>query len=87
MWDLIVETLIEYWPALVSGISLILGGLLTYIVARLKYKTKVAEKETTIAELQKAIIDGSYILCPSCGEKIYLKDAKVYTGGKKTDEK
>lgn len=86
MSALILETIIEYWPVLVTGLLGLGSAIGTYLIAKAKAKTKEAELELANIELQKAIIEGSYILCPSCGEKIFLKDAKIYTGGKK-DEK
>ena len=82
MSALIIETLIEYWPVIVTALCGLCSAVVTYLIAKTKARTKEAELEAVNVELQKTMIEGSYILCPSCGSKIYLKDAKVYVGGK-----
>ena len=76
-----VEALIQYWPTIVAGVAGLLGGLIVYLTKRVKYKQLLCEQEIANAELQKAIIEGSYIICPSCGTKIMLKSVEIKTGG------
>ena len=43
-------------------------------------KTLTAEKvklDTENARLKRAIVEGAYIICPHCGEVIFLKDVEV----------
>ncbi len=84
MTTIIKETLIEYWPVIVTVIGGVLSCVITYITTKLKNKTKLVELETANIELKTAIVNGSYVICPKCGEKVYLKDITIYTdGGKK----
>lgn len=80
-----LDVLFTYWPVIVSALAGLGVGFLTYLTKRTKYKTALVEKETENLELQKAIYEGSYIICPECGKKIFLKDSKVYTGGIKDE--
>lgn len=81
MGSLIIQTLIEYWPVIVTLVGGLLACILTYITTKVKAKTKEAELEAANIELKTAIINGSYVMCPKCGEKIYLKDVTIYTDG------
>ena len=78
--------IIDQLPVIVAAVGGFLVGLFTYLAKRVKYKRALVEKETANIELQQVIARGSYILCPNCGEKIFLTDVKVFTGGVK-DEK
>lgn len=79
-----IEPVLEYWPVIVSVLGGLIVAILTYMLAKVKNKTKVAELEAANLELKTAIIKGSFVMCPKCGEKIYLKDVTIYTdGGKK----
>jgi len=86
MSDVIKELL----PVIIPTISTVFAAIGAVIVSWLTTsKTKAeaqskvnelaaknAELEIEKIELQKAIYNGTYILCPNCGEKIYLKDMK-----------
>ena len=81
-----MEFLKDYLPQIltlaVTLLSAIVGFLVVYFnskKAKYEYQEKLADKEKQNLELQQAIITGSYIICPNCGQKIYLKDSKVYT--------
>lgn len=76
-----VETLIQYWPVIIGSLAGLLSGVCLYLAKRIQYKKALVEKELENLELQKSIIEGSYIICPGCGTKIMLKSAKIYTGG------
>lgn len=38
-----------------------------------------AKLELEKLELERAIISGSYVICPKCGDHVALKDATIYT--------
>lgn len=84
MMPAFLEPVLEYWPVIVSSLAGVVLCILTYITAKIKHKTKVAELEAANVELKTVIVKGSFVICPKCGEKIYLKDVTIYTdGGKK----
>lgn len=82
------EWFIENWPYIASVITAILTcvlGSLGYTVkvrsdnkALTIEKTRLEEEKT---RLTRAIIEGSYIICPNCGEEIFLKDVEIKTKG------
>lgn len=83
MRDLIAQ-LIPYLPAIITTAGTVAAAICAMIVANAKAKTAKAECEIEKATLEKekvqletAIINGSYIVCPNCGTKIYLKDVQV----------
>ena len=88
-----MEILKEYLPQLLTIAVTILSALSACLVmffnskkAKYEYQKTLTEKETENLALQKAIIEGSYIICPNCGHKIFLKDQKVFTQEVKKDE-
>lgn len=82
------ELITEFLPIIITGgttlITAIVGCLASFFYARkTKYDAQATENELRTQnivlqqekiELQTAIYNGTYILCPNCGEKIYLKD-------------
>lgn len=38
-----------------------------------------AKLELEKLELQRAVINGSFVVCPKCQEHVHLKDATIYT--------
>lgn len=76
----------SYGPQIVSLIAPLLSAIVAFLIvffnskkAKFEYKEALAQKEKENLALQKAIIEGSYIICPNCGAKIFLKDVQVYT--------
>ena len=76
----------SYGAQIVSLITPLLSAFVAFLVvffnskkAKYEYKEALAKKEKENIALQKALIEGSYIICPSCGSKIFLKDVTVYT--------
>ena len=76
----------ELLPIIITAATSIGTALTAAIVAWINYAKKRAElkeaqatAEAEKAALQKAIVDGAYIICPSCGEIIYLKEQKIHT--------
>lgn len=82
-----VEVLLTYWPTIVSAAAGLIVGFIVYLCKRVKYKEALVEKETANIELQKIIVEGSYIICPNCGHKIMLKDTTIKTGGNENETK
>lgn len=83
----------EYGAQIMSYVFTVLAAFVSFLVvffnskkAKYEYKEQLAKKETENLALQKAIIEGAYVICPSCGSKIFLKDAKVYTQEVKNEE-
>lgn len=76
-----IQALQTYWPTIVAALSGLIIGFVAYLKARLTYKTTIAEKDTANAELQKVIIQGSYVICPDCGKKILIQSTTIHTGG------
>lgn len=82
------ELITEFLPIIISGgttlLAAVLGCLASFFYAKkTKYDADATandlRKENLILqqekiELQTAIYNGTYILCPNCGEKIFLKD-------------
>lgn len=77
----------EFIAALTSAILALLGAF-TATFATIKQRQSVkkaeaykdqaiAELETEKVKLQQMIIDGSYVICPKCGESITLKDVEI----------
>lgn len=79
--DKILEVVMANLPSIVTGICGLITGVIVFLCKRLKYRSILAEKDIENAELQKAIVTGSYVICPACGNKIKLVDTRVYTGG------
>lgn len=80
------EFLNSYGAQIVSLITPLLSAIVAFLVvffnskkAKYEYKEALAQKEKENLALQKALIEGSYIICPNCGSKIFLKDVQVYT--------
>lgn len=72
---------------LVALISALTATFMT-VKARQSVKKANAYKEEAIAklelekvELQRTIINGSFVICPKCGEHVVLKDAEVKLKG------
>lgn len=84
------QVLSDLLPVIIAGgttlITALCGALASFLYARkTKYDAIATENELKREnivlqqekiELQTAIYTGTYILCPNCGEKIYLKDMK-----------
>lgn len=80
----------EFLPIIIAGggtcLTALLGALASFFYARkTKYDAIAKENELSIEnaklqqdkiELQSSIYKGTYILCPNCNEKIFLKDMK-----------
>lgn len=80
------EFLNSYGAQIVSLITPLLSAMVAFLVvffnskkAKYEFKEALALKEKENLALQKALIEGSYIICPNCGSKIFLKDVQVYT--------
>lgn len=80
----LLSQIIPYLPAIITTAGTVAAAICAMVVAYAKAKTAKAECETEKAVLEKekvqleqAIINGSYIVCPNCGTKIYLKDVSV----------
>lgn len=84
------ELLKEFLPIMLSGgitvFSSLVGCVVSFFYARktkydcqakeFEYKAENAKLQQDKIELQTSIYNGTYILCPNCNEKIYLKDMK-----------
>lgn len=78
-----MELLYEWLPTLISSATAIISalvGLIVYACTARKTKLKLEEEKVKLeiekVELEKSIINNSFIICPSCKEKIYVKDMK-----------
>lgn len=75
---------VEFTNYLSTAIVAVLGivsAFSAYLVSAINNKKKLKEVELANielkkeqAELQLAIYNNSYTICPFCGEKIYIKD-------------
>lgn len=70
--------------AILSAITALFLG----IKQRQSLKKAEAYKETALAELeaekirlQQIVVDGSYIICPHCGNSVKLKDVEIKVKG------
>lgn len=61
----------------VSGLSLI-GTLTAFLLSFIKAKQAKYDLEKTKVEYETKIYEGSYTICPNCGEKIKLSDMKFH---------
>lgn len=82
----LIALLSDSLPSLLTGGIGLAVGIVIYLSKRIKYKTEIVEAEIQKVELEKIIAAGSYLICPGCGKKIFISDAKIYTGGVKEDE-
>lgn len=71
--DLILSVVV----VLASSIATLCGFKVSYNKEKNQLQIANAELAKAKAELEKAIIDGSYIICPHCGGKIVLKDVQI----------
>lgn len=85
--DLIFQIIRDNFASIITGFAGLGCGLIFYLSKRLKYRTAVTEAEIQKVELEKVIAAGSYLICPSCGKKIFISDAKIYTGGVRDENK
>lgn len=79
-------------PDFIAALTACLVGLLgalTAVFSTVKARQSVnkanAYKEEAVAkleaekiELQKTILEGSYLICPKCGEEIFLSQTEVH---------
>lgn len=72
------EALIELLPALVPTIGTLLSVSIACVIAALKARTAKHELALEKTQLEKTIYEGSYIICPHCGNKVYIRDVKFY---------
>ena len=72
------ETTKTYLPSLITAIIACGVAFFAYLKNRANFKAKQTELEIENIQLKKAMIEGSYIICPNCGTKILLKDTKIY---------
>lgn len=82
----LLESLLPYIISLGSAIIAALISLFTCLKSRSEVKQKKQEleivkieKEKSIAELEKSVIENSFIICPHCGTKIKVKDMDFRT--------
>lgn len=76
----------SYGAQIISLVTPLVSAIVAFLVvffnskkAKFEYKEALAQKEKENLALQKALIEGSYIICPNCGSKIFLKDVQVFT--------
>lgn len=84
--DNLIALLSDNLPSIITGALGLITGVIIYLSKRLKYKTQLVDAEIAKVELEKVIAAGSYIICPSCGKKIFIQDTKIYTGGIKDEQ-
>lgn len=82
------ELILEISPFIAPVLTACLGVVLAWLAAA-KSKAELTQKNIELektnkelhiqqVQLQQTIIDGTYTICPNCGERIYLKDIKFY---------
>lgn len=76
-----LKLILDNLPSIITGLCGLVAGIAVYFTKKTKYKTAVCELETQKIELEKTIAAGSYVLCPKCGEKIFLTKSTIYVGG------
>lgn len=76
-----LELIISLITILVASIASLAGISVKWRSDKKALEIENIRLETKQKELEKAIIDGSYIICPNCGSKIFLKDVDIKTKG------
>lgn len=72
-----MDTILKVLPEIITlGVGLI-GAVTTFLITHFKMKKKQADLEIEKIELQKAVIENTLVICPSCKAKFKLKDAVV----------
>lgn len=76
----------SYGAQIISLVAPVASAIVAFLVvffnskkAKYEFKEALALKEKENLALQKALIEGSYIICPHCSSKIFLKDVQVFT--------
>lgn len=74
----------EIITALVTGIVAILAALVSLVVSRINAERVRGELDS----LKNALEEGGgvyYIICPSCGKKIYLSGVQIHAETKENE--
>lgn len=81
------ELISQLTPFISPIVSSLAAMIIAFVYAAKVHADKLkiqAEKEIAVSELekenlalQKAIVENSFIICPSCGEKIKLSEATI----------
>lgn len=78
------EWFLENWEFLASILTILVTCVASIcgVTVKVRSDKKALEianvkLETEKAQLETAIVSGSYIVCPNCGHKIFLKDVEV----------
>ena len=87
------ELILTHLPEIIIGIVGIISAASAWIIsifnqkkAKAEYQTKLSEEkskslalEIQKAELQKAMIEGAFVICPNCKTKIKASELVFYT--------
>lgn len=93
----IFKEVLPYIITALIGIVTAIGTLITSYLknkkAKLDYSTKLSEERTKYIALEEkktqleiAMIEGAFIICPKCNSKILAKDLVFYTQEVKVNE-
>lgn len=67
--------------AIISAFGSLIVVAITTRKKKLELEAEKIQLEQDNIKLQQAIVDNAFIICPSCGQKIKLKDADIKTEG------
>lgn len=76
-----LELIISLITILVASFASIAGISVKWRSDKKALEIENVKLEQKQKDLEKAIIDGSYIICPNCGHQIFLKDVEIKTKG------
>lgn len=72
-----MDIFLKCLPEIASLLVGLVGAIVTFLITKYKGKKKQVELEIEKIELQKAVIENTMIICPTCKSKFKLKDAKI----------
>lgn len=76
-----LDLIISLVTILVASFASIAGISVKWRADKKALEIENIKLEQKSKDLEKAIIDGSYIVCPACGHHIFLKDVEIKTKG------
>lgn len=76
-----MDTILKVLPELITLVVGLIGAIVTFLITHFKMKKKHTELEIEKIELQKAVIENTLVICPSCKAKFKLKDAVIASEG------
>lgn len=82
------EWFLENWEFIASVITILVTCIASIfgVTVKMRADKKALEIANTGLQeeklrLERAIVEGSYIICPKCGHRIFLRDVEIKTKG------